>query len=107
MLHVIARELGTPKTKPYPDERYDIMWTLHHSRLISKESEQCPGLDPKGRRKHDKDLEIHINLNGNENDYDKEEEEEEDLDEEEDEFELDWMFGRHDERSQLRLEELD
>jgi len=100
MLHVIAHELGTPKTKPYPDERYDIMWTLHHSRLISKESEQCPGLDPKGRRKHDKDLKIYNNLNDNENDFDTEEEEEEeeegDLDEEEDEFELDWMFGRDD-----------
>ncbi|GAA5840401.1 hypothetical protein JCM3766R1_000279 [Sporobolomyces carnicolor] len=93
MLNVIAHELGAPKTRPYPDDRYDIMWTLHHSRLISKESEHCPGLDPK--RSHDDEV------------YDRREgeEEEEDLDGEEDELELEWMFGRPD--GQWSLADLD
>ncbi|GAA5962900.1 hypothetical protein JCM3765_005912 [Sporobolomyces pararoseus] len=95
MLHEIVHTLGAPKTKPYPDDRYDIMWTLHHSRLISKESEHCPGLDPKYRKKHhDKDLELDI--------IQEEEEEEEDLEEEEEEIELDWMFEQQ-QQQQLRL----
>lgn len=96
MLNVIAHELGAPKTRPYPDDRYDIMWTLHHSRLISKESEHCPGLDPK--RSHDDDEdEVYDRREG--------EEEEEDLDGEEDELELEWMFGRPD--GQWSLADLD
>ncbi|GAA5920955.1 hypothetical protein JCM3775_004021 [Rhodotorula graminis] len=57
MLHKIAHELGA-KTRPYPDERYDIMWTLRNGRVVKKESERCPGLDPQHPRKHDGDLEI-------------------------------------------------
>ncbi|GAA5899910.1 uncharacterized protein JCM6883_006031 [Sporobolomyces salmoneus] len=97
MLNVIAHELGAPKTKPYPDERYDLMWTLHHNRLISKESEQCPGLDPKPRHKKHKFESFDS------------EEEEEDLDEEEDEVELDWMFGTEstEHGNQFTLNDLD
>ncbi|GAA6016085.1 hypothetical protein JCM11491_000663 [Sporobolomyces phaffii] len=93
MLNTIAHELGAPKTKAYPDDRYDLMWTLHHSRLISKESEHCPGLDPQGR-KHD------VDVDGELRGFD------EDLDEEEDELELDVLF-RGDLSSQLRLADLD
>ena len=101
MLHKIAHELGAKKTTKYPDDRYDIMWTLHHNRLIEKESEHCPGLDPKKSGKHDPDLEIHP-----ESDLDEEEEDEdEDLDEEEDELELDWLFGQG--MDQVRLADLD
>ncbi|BGP19516.1 hypothetical protein JCM10213_003545 [Rhodosporidiobolus nylandii] len=59
MLHKIAHELGSPKTAPYPDDRYDIIWTLHKNRIVTKESEHCPGIDrpwKKGRK--DPDLEI-------------------------------------------------
>ncbi|BGP57833.1 hypothetical protein JCM8202_002488 [Rhodotorula sphaerocarpa] len=55
-LHKIARELGAKKTAPYPDDRFDIIWTLTRRRIVRKESEQCPGLDPVVR--HDPDLEI-------------------------------------------------
>ncbi|GAA5853271.1 hypothetical protein JCM8547_000263 [Rhodosporidiobolus lusitaniae] len=61
MLHVIAEELGAPPTLPYPDERFDIIWTLHRNRIVTKESEQCPGIDPppkKGRK--DPDLEVDV-----------------------------------------------
>lgn len=101
MLNTIAHELGAPKTKSYPDERYDIMWTLHHSRLISKESEHCPGLDPKGR-KHDPDLEVHPNQFG-----ELELDNLEDLQEEEDELDIDLLFGGIEGDSQLRLADLD
>ena len=57
-LHKIARELGAKKTAPYPDDRYDIIWTLTRRRIVRKESEQCPGLDPVVRRHDDPDLEI-------------------------------------------------
>ncbi|GAA5982128.1 hypothetical protein JCM11641_000596 [Rhodosporidiobolus odoratus] len=59
MLHRIAEELGAPRTSPYPDHRYDIIWTLHHNRIVTKESEQCPGIDtPTKKGKKDPDLEI-------------------------------------------------
>ncbi|GAA5995396.1 uncharacterized protein JCM10292_005146 [Rhodotorula paludigena] len=57
ILHKIARELGA-RTDAYPDERYDIMWTIHHNRMVTKESEKCPGLDPQHTDKHDPDLEV-------------------------------------------------
>lgn len=102
MLHKIAHELGAKKTDKYPDDRYDIMWTLHHNRLIEKESEHCPGLDPKKSSKHDPDLEIHPESSREEEDED---EDDEDLEEEEDELELDWLFGQG--MDQVRLEDLD
>lgn len=37
---------------------YDIMWTIHHNRMVTKESEKCPGLDPQHTDKHDPDLEV-------------------------------------------------
>ncbi|GAA6059224.1 hypothetical protein JCM10212_006617 [Sporobolomyces blumeae] len=101
MLHEIAHALGAPKTTPYPDERYDIMWTLHHNRLISKESERCPGLDPRRSRKDDPDLEIdRFEVDGDESGR-------EDLENLEDELELDWIFGAAGSDSQLRLADLD
>lgn len=51
--------------EPGPDarrrpRRYDIMWTLRNGRVVKKESERCPGLDPQHPRKHDGDLEIDV-----------------------------------------------
>lgn len=45
MLNVIAQELGARANKTYPDERFDILWTLQRQRIIAKHSENCPGLD--------------------------------------------------------------
>jgi hypothetical protein len=94
MLHNIAEELGAPKTSPYPDDRYDIVWTLKHHRIVKKESEQCPGIDrPSRKGKKDPDLEIPArSKNAEEEDaeedgdyeVDGEEEEEDELDELED-----------------------
>lgn len=42
---MIAQELGAKASKSYPDDRFDILWTLKHERIISKESEMCPGID--------------------------------------------------------------
>ncbi|KAG0663369.1 hypothetical protein C6P46_002708 [Rhodotorula mucilaginosa] len=78
-LHKIARELGAKKTAPYPDDRYDIIWTLTRRRIVRKESEQCPGLDPVVRR-HDPDLEVGI---GEEAVVEEEEEEEEEAEDNE------------------------
>ncbi|BGP34866.1 hypothetical protein JCM10296v2_006690 [Rhodotorula toruloides] len=58
MLHKIARALGADDTSPYPDDRYDIIWTLTHRRIVKKEPERCPGLDPQKERKNDPDLEV-------------------------------------------------
>ena len=80
-LHKIARELGAKKTAPYPDDRYDIIWTLTRRRIVRKESEQCPGLDPVVRR-HDPDLEIGIGI-GEEAVVEEEEEEEEEAEDNE------------------------
>lgn len=44
-LHEIAHVLGAHKTSPYPDKRYDIVWTIVSKVLVSKESEHCVGLD--------------------------------------------------------------
>ncbi|GAA6012743.1 hypothetical protein JCM10207_005347 [Rhodosporidiobolus poonsookiae] len=115
MLHEIAHELGSPRTAPYPDDRYDIIWTLHRNRIVTKESEQCPGLD-KPRRK-DPDLEVDPSLGTGWSDEDEEEEfddedgeeeeqveaEEKSLDEEEKEYELfDYRSS-----AQLRLADVD
>ncbi|GAA5916813.1 hypothetical protein JCM5296_006099 [Sporobolomyces johnsonii] len=100
MLHVIAHELGAPKTSPYPDDRYDIMWTLHHNRIITKESEQCPGIDPPPT-KHDPDLELDWQPTlDDDDDYD-------DLDEVEDVLEMADLFRSGGESGQYRLGELD
>ncbi|GAA5915689.1 hypothetical protein JCM6882_004117 [Rhodosporidiobolus microsporus] len=113
MLHVIAHELGAPKTEPYPDDRYDIIWTLHKNNIIKKESEQCPGIDKprdkKGGRK-DPDLEIPKPRHGFEEDDDEEDEEEEAGDWAVDEYEreqtsfpvFDGAYSR-----QIRLADLD
>ncbi|GAA5984374.1 hypothetical protein JCM10908_003321 [Rhodotorula pacifica] len=84
-LHKIARSLGAKKTSPYPDERYDIIWTLTRRRIVRKESEQCPGLDPVVRR-HDPDLEIDAQA-GVEEEEDEREAEDEDGDEDEEDLE--------------------
>ncbi|GAA5937213.1 hypothetical protein JCM1841_002328 [Sporobolomyces salmonicolor] len=97
MLHVIAQELGAPKTSPYPDDRYDIMWTLHHHRIIAKERERCPGIDPPPS-KHDPDVELdwHPTLD-----------DEDDLDEVEDELEMVDLFRSGRESGQYRLGEVE
>jgi hypothetical protein len=69
VLHQIAHELGAPKTSPYPDDRYDIVWTLRGNKIVKKESEQCPGIDrPYKKGRKDPDLEIPLRLNANEGD---------------------------------------
>lgn len=110
MLHKIAHELGA-KTRPYPDERcvllcllsrypssfglhrrakltpyiatcrYDIMWTLRNGRVVKKESERCPGLDPQHPRKHDGDLEIDARDKLDEEDEEEDDEAEDDEEE--------------------------
>ncbi|GAA5877746.1 hypothetical protein JCM3774_000743 [Rhodotorula dairenensis] len=110
-LHKIARELGAKKTAPYPDDRYDIIWTLTRRRIVRKESEQCPGLDPVLR--HDPDLEIDI---GAEAGLDNDEEDEEDFvndddHEEEDEQDLEDLVEQYirqaEEQINFGLAELD
>lgn len=101
MLHVIAHELGAPKTEPYPDDRYDIVWTMRHHKLVRKESEACPGLDrPLKKGRKDPDLELPLWA------------EELELDEVDAEDDVDEEVGRNEwsstfPSSQLRLAELD
>ncbi|GAA5942154.1 uncharacterized protein JCM15063_002019 [Sporobolomyces koalae] len=106
MLHTIVKALGAPKTRPYPDDRYDIMWTLHHSRLVSKESEHCPGLDLKKSRKHDPELEVPPKFDDEDEDDEGDEKDEEDVTLLED---LEWLSSSASQASgkQLRLVDLD
>ncbi|GAA6030773.1 hypothetical protein JCM8097_008870 [Rhodosporidiobolus ruineniae] len=108
MLNVIAHELGAPKTDPYPDDRFDIIWTIHRNRIITKESEQCPGIDkPAKKGKKDPDLEIPGHLN--EGDDEDGEWEEGDGEEEEEEEYPEWPEYESvpGSRGQLRLADLD
>lgn len=75
-LHEVAEALGARKTTPYPDKRYDIIWTVHKKQLISKESEKCDGLDDGLGGRHDPDTRIPGLL---EMDEDEDDEEEDDM----------------------------
>lgn len=44
-LHEITHALGADSKKDYPDDRFDLMWTIDHKKTISRESEKCAGLD--------------------------------------------------------------
>ncbi|KAI5480499.1 NAD(P)-binding protein [Pseudohyphozyma bogoriensis] len=58
----VAHALGPNSKKPYkpyPDDRFDIMWVLENQKMVSKESELCKGIDDThARKKHDPDLEV-------------------------------------------------
>ncbi|CAH0046199.1 unnamed protein product [Clonostachys solani] len=43
----IAEELGVDDAGDYPDDRFDLIWTLPspYDTITSETSEQCPGLD--------------------------------------------------------------
>lgn len=43
----IAEALGADHVEDYPDDRYDIIWTLlsPYADVSNVHSEQCPGLD--------------------------------------------------------------
>ena len=73
-LHEIAHVLGAHKTSPYPDKRYDIVWTIQHKELVSKESERCVGLDEGLGGHHDPDTVVDEDGLGLELDLDGEEE---------------------------------
>ncbi|GAA5824793.1 hypothetical protein JCM11251_005344 [Rhodosporidiobolus azoricus] len=111
MLHVIAHELGAPKTEPYPDDRFDIIWTLHKNNIIKKESEQCPGIDKPRNKKGRKDPDLEIPKHGLEDAEEEDDEEEEKSDREEQEWATEEVqqaypvpFGGS---SQIRLADLD
>ena len=76
-LHEIAHVLGAHKTSPYPDKRFDLIWSIVDRVLVKKESQQCVGLDEGlgGRHDHDTDIDpadFDMDLNEpdeDENDY--------------------------------------
>ncbi|KAF7964816.1 hypothetical protein HWV62_2741, partial [Athelia sp. TMB] len=41
----IASDLGVKKAPDYPDDSYNLIWTIQDQDLISTTSEDCPGLD--------------------------------------------------------------
>lgn len=43
----VAKALGAKGVDSYPDDRFDLIWTLpyDYSEIVSIESESCPGLD--------------------------------------------------------------
>lgn len=59
-LHEIAHVLGAHKTSPYPDKRYDIVWTIVNKVLVSKESERCSGLDEGLGGHHDRETGVDV-----------------------------------------------
>lgn len=42
---MLAQELGAHSTEAYPTERFDLLWVVQNRRFISKESQNCKGLD--------------------------------------------------------------
>ncbi|EIN04775.1 hypothetical protein PUNSTDRAFT_146386 [Punctularia strigosozonata HHB-11173 SS5] len=58
-LNVIATALGAKNArKHYPDERYDIVWTMQDGAIVHKQSMHCPVLDDNRVDEDDPDLEI-------------------------------------------------
>jgi hypothetical protein len=50
-LHDIVKELGAKNAPDYPDDGFNIIWTdpSPYSKITSKTSENCPGLDSSNR----------------------------------------------------------
>ncbi|KZT38542.1 hypothetical protein SISSUDRAFT_986100 [Sistotremastrum suecicum HHB10207 ss-3] len=44
-LHDIAKALGVKNAPDYPDDAFNIIWTLQNQKIVSQTSENCPGLD--------------------------------------------------------------
>ncbi|RYP51344.1 hypothetical protein DL768_003348 [Monosporascus sp. mg162] len=46
-MKTVAKRLGAKGVKDYPDDRFDLVWTLpyDYKEIVSIESENCPGLD--------------------------------------------------------------
>ncbi|RYP10540.1 hypothetical protein DL764_000593 [Monosporascus ibericus] len=46
-MKTVAKRLGAKGVKDYPDDRFDLIWTLpyDYKEIVSIESENCPGLD--------------------------------------------------------------
>ncbi|KAM0747132.1 putative phosphoglycerate mutase family protein [Meredithblackwellia eburnea MCA 4105] len=41
----ILTKLGVKNAPDYPDDSYNIIWTVQNEKLVSSTSENCPGLD--------------------------------------------------------------